>query len=58
MAHVITLHVIYSHPGINISSTNLFTETHNGTHLQFNQKSLNIIFLINPIPKYKLTILL
>ena len=33
MAHIITLHVIYSHPGINISSTNLFIETHNGTHL-------------------------
>ena len=35
MAHIITLHVIYSHPGINISSTNLFIETHNGTHLLF-----------------------
>ena len=31
-AHVFTLHVIYSHPGINKLSTNLYIETHNGTH--------------------------
>ena len=35
MVHVITLHVIYSHPGINKSLTNLFIETHNGTHLLY-----------------------